>query len=242
MKEYYLFLDESKPNKNFQNFTLGGIAVEKNIYETQLKPLVNTLKINCFGSDQVILHEIDIRKKTGDFVGITKEQQQKFFQNLEELFLNNNFFSVLAVSVNLDDLNNLYKEEDRNDIYYIALQLLMENFAQFLSTNDGIGTIYLETTDAVNNKRLQNLFHLLKATGTLFVKKEALQERLSTINFAIKSENIIGLQLADFIPNSLARKALSKGQKPYSILGGIESKLYDGKVEMKERFGFKIIK
>lgn len=98
------------------------------------------------------------------------------------MFSDNDFFFVLAVSVNLDDLDNLYREDDRNDIYYIALQLLMENFAQFLSANDGIGTIYLETTDAVNNKRLQNLFHLLKATGTLFVKKEVLQERLSTIN------------------------------------------------------------
>ena len=44
MKEYFLFLDESKPNTNFKNFTLGGIAIEKDMYETQLKPLVNTLK------------------------------------------------------------------------------------------------------------------------------------------------------------------------------------------------------
>ena len=29
MKEYFLFLDESKPNTNFKNFTLGGIAIEK---------------------------------------------------------------------------------------------------------------------------------------------------------------------------------------------------------------------
>ena len=145
------------------------------------------------------------------------------------------------MSVNIEDLDRLYDCNDRNDIYYIALQLLMENFVHFLSVNEGIGTIYLETTDAVNNKRLQNLFHLLKATGTLFIKKEVLQTRLSTINFAIKSDNIIGLQLADFIPNSLARKALSKGQKPYSIYNEIESKLYDGKIGMKDRFGFKII-
>ena len=55
MKEYYLFLDESKPNTNFQNFTLGGIAIEKEVYENQLKPLVNALKKECFGDDQVIL-------------------------------------------------------------------------------------------------------------------------------------------------------------------------------------------
>ncbi len=242
MKEYFLFLDESKPNSNFPNFTLGGIAIKKEIYETQLKPLVNTLKKECFGSDQVILHEIDIRNKTGSFCGITKDQQEKFFMALGELFSENDFLSVLAVSVNIDDLDELYKEDIRSDIYYIALQLLMENFVQFLSANDGIGTVYLETTDAVSNQRLQNLFHLLKATGTLFIKKEALQKRLSTINFAMKADNIIGLQLADFIPNSLARRALFKKQKPFSILGEIDARLYDGNVGMKDRFGFKIIK
>lgn len=47
MKEYFLFLDESKPNTNFQNFTLGGIAIEKETYELKLKPLVNGLKEQC---------------------------------------------------------------------------------------------------------------------------------------------------------------------------------------------------
>lgn len=242
MNEYILFLDESKPNTNFQNFTLGGIVIEKGVYETQLKPLVDKMKIECFGSSQVILHEIEIRKKIGVFSGITKECQELFFENLRKLFIEHDLFSVLAVSINIDDLDKLYKQDDRNEIYYIALQLLMENYTQFLSANDGIGTVYLETTDVVSNTKLQNLFHLLKATGTLFIKKETLQARLSTINFAIKSENIAGLQLADFVPNPLARQALLKKQKPFSILDGISAKLYDGGVSMKDRFGFKIIR
>lgn len=242
MKEYYLFLDESKPNTNFPNFTLGGVAIEREKYEIEIKPIINSLKIECFGSDQVILHEIEIRKKQGDFSNITKVQQEKFFSGLNKLFLESDSLSVLAVSMNLADLDKLYKVDDRNDIYYISLQLLMENFVQFLSAHDGVGTVYLETTDAVNNAKLQNLFHLLKATGTLFVKKEILQTRLFTINFAIKSENVIGLQLADFVPNTLARHALSKKQKPFSIFEGLRAKLYDGNVGMSERFGFKIIK
>lgn len=242
MKEYILFLDESKPNTNFQNFTLGGVIIEKEIYETQVRSAVDIIKRDCFSDTGVILHEIDIRKKKGSFNGITREQQKKFFSMLNDLFINNDFLSVMAVSVNISDINKLYAGDDRNDIYYIALQLLMENFAHFLSNNDGVGTVYLEATDPVNNQRLQNLFYMLKATGTLFVKKEALQTRLSTINFGIKSENIIGLQLADFIPNSLARKALGVEQKPFSVINGIEKRLYDGRVDMKERFGFKIIK
>lgn len=242
MKEFYLFLDESKPNTNFENFTLGGVAIEKTAYEKKIKPAINEIKRDCFGNEDVILHEIDIRKRQGDFVGISKEQQKEFFDKINELFVDCKEISVLAVSVNLSDLDKLYKEEDRNDIYYIALQLLMENFTQFLSAQEGVGNVYLETTDAANNAKLQNLFHLLKATGTLFVKKEILQARLYTINFAIKSENIIGLQLADFVPNPLARQALGKKQKPYSVLDGLKTRLYDGNVGMSERFGFKIIK
>lgn len=242
MKEYILFLDESKPNTNFQNFTLGGVAIETDIYETQVRPSVDAIKKECFSDTGVILHEIDIRRKKGSFNEMTREQQEKFFSMLNNLFIDNDFLSVMAVSVNISDIEKLYADDDRNDIYYIALQLLMENFAHFLSVNDGIGTIYLEATDPANNQKLQNLFYMLKATGTLFVKKEVLQKRLSTINFGIKSENIIGLQLADFIANPLARKALGKKQKPDSVIDGIEKRLYDGRVNMKERFGFKIIK
>ena len=242
MKEYLLFLDESKPNDNFRNFTLGGIAIEKQLYETKLIPLVNKLKIDCFGDDKIILHEIDIRTKSGSFKNITVQQQKNFFKQLGELFETEGLLSVLAVSINIDDLDKLYPKDERNDIYYIALQLLMENFSHFLTTNNGVGSLYLETTDRENNKNLQNLFHLLVATGTLFLKKETLQERFSTINFGIKSDNIIGLQIADFIPNPLARQTLTKRQKIFSVINEINKVLYDGNINMKERFGCKIIR
>lgn len=240
MKEYYLFLDESKPNTNFRNFTLGGVVVEKSIYENNVRPETVKLKKECFGDENIILHEIDIRKKQGEYKGITKEEQEIFFSKLDKLFENNEI-EVLAVSINLDDLDMLYGINERNDIYYIALQLLMENYVHFLISNEGKGQLYLESTDAVNNSKLQNLFHMLKATGTLFMKKEVLQDRLGAISFPIKSDNIIGLQLADFIPNVLARKALGKEQKNFSIYKGIENKLYDGKINRKDKFGFKII-
>ena len=239
MKEYYLFLDESKPNTNFRNFTLGGVVIEKDIYETRIRPETVKLKKECFGNENIILHEIDIRKKQGQYKGITKEQQEMFFLKLGEL-INNNEIEILAVSINIDDLDTLYSINERNDIYYIALQLLMENYVHFLISNEGKGQLYLESTDAVNNAKLQNLFHMLKATGTLFMKKEVLQDRLGAISFPIKSDNIIGLQLADFIPNVLARKALGKEQKNFSIYNGIENKLYDGKIDRKDKFGFKI--
>ena len=89
MKEYYLFLDESKPNTNFRNFTLAGVVVEKSIYENNIRPEIVKLKKECFGNENVILHEIEIRNKRGSYKGITKEQQETFFTNLNILFENN---------------------------------------------------------------------------------------------------------------------------------------------------------
>lgn len=242
MKEYILFLDESKPNSNFQNFTLGGVAIEKNNYEQIVKPFIKKLKIDIFENPDVILHEIEIRTKKGSFENISIDQQKNFFEKLNGLFLESDFIHVFAVSANIDEINKLYKLKDRNDIYYITLQLLMENFAHFLSSNNGVGTIFLESTDNVNNAKLQNLFYQLKATGTLFYKREMLQEHLSTINFCLKTDNVIGLQLADFIPNVIARLVLGKKQKNFSILEGITARLYDGQVQIPERFGCKVIK
>ena len=185
MKEYYLFLDESKPNTNFRNFTLGGVVIEKNVYENIIRLEVVKLKKECFGDENIILHEIDIRKKQGSYKAITKDNQEMFFTELEKLFKENEI-KILAVSINLDELDKLYDADERNDIYYIALQLLMENYVHFLITNEGKGQLYLESTDAVNNSKLQNLFHMLKATGTLFMKREVLQDRLGAISFPIK--------------------------------------------------------
>ncbi len=80
MNEYYLFLDESKPNTNFKNFTLAGYAISKEEYENKLKPELLSIKKECFGNEQIILHEIDIRKAKGEFAGRTKEQYKLFFR------------------------------------------------------------------------------------------------------------------------------------------------------------------
>jgi len=240
MEEFYLFLDESKPNSNFNNFTLGGVAIEKSIYESVIKPEINKIKNAYFGSDDVILHEIDIRNKKGDFSNLTHDVEIQFFEAMRNLF-QKKVFTALAVTINIHELEKLYIEKARNDIYYIALQLLLENYAHFLVSNNGFGSIYLESTDPMSDRKLQNLYYTLMATGTLFFKKEFLQERLTTINFNFKKDNLIGLQIADFIPNALARNALNKKQKPNSLYFEIRDILYDGMIGKRNRFGCKEI-
>lgn len=64
-------------------------------------------------------------------------------------------------------------------------------------------------------------------------------KNLSILSFPLKSDNNLGVQLADFIPVSFVRKLI--GSKDYCVLYKLfESKLYRGYGgNMGERFGFK---
>ena len=65
------------------------------------------------------------------------------------------------------------------------------------------------------------------------------------MSLKIKKENIIGLQVADFIPNALGRHILEKtynNKKQRNVYYPfIEEKLYDGNVGNIDRFGIKKI-
>ena len=102
MKEYILFLDESSPNTAFRNFTLAGFAIEKTYYENIFVTKVDTIKNDIFGNSLIVLHEIDIRKKSGNFIGITYNQEEELFRKLALLF-DDEKLTVFGVTINCDD-------------------------------------------------------------------------------------------------------------------------------------------
>ena len=59
------------------------------------------------------------------------------------------------------------------------------------------------------------------------------------IDFVNKSENCVGLQIADFVPLSFARDHGGKEQGNPNIFGTLKYHRYDGGIGMKDRFGIK---
>lgn len=59
--------------------------------------------------------------------------------------------------------------------------------------------------------------------------------------FMEKDANITGLQIADFIPNTLGRVECDKDSKSEENYKSVHDKLYDGNRKMIEKFGLKII-
>lgn len=235
MKETYtLYLDETSPNTSFPAFTLSGVIIKDTDY-SDVKNKVEELKNRHFGSTTPILHEIDIRKQVKEFSTLTTLQVERFLLDFRDVF--DEKLTVIGVTIKMNEISSLYDESDRNDMYLIALQVILENYCHFLIQHQSIGKIIVESTDDKHDQRLRVLFYRLLYTGTLFYTNKILQDHLQGIDFKKKKDNIIGLQIADFVPNPLARNALGLSQKSWSLFSAIEIRIYNN----SNRFGHKII-
>lgn len=66
-KEYYLFLDETKPNAHGSYFALGGYTIQKEEYENILKPNLEKIKTDLMPDPKLPLHLYDMRKNINGF-------------------------------------------------------------------------------------------------------------------------------------------------------------------------------
>jgi len=242
MNTYYLFLDESKPNgSNINHLCLAGVIIEKITYEKQIIPHINSIKNLIFNTTEIVLHETEIRAAKHPYTAMRVEKNRNdFWSGINDIFSSYNITTVGA-SINIDNYKKIYNNQYLNDEYFIVLQMVLESFVHFLQLNNAVGSVYIESRNPKDDIQIKNLYHKIIANGTLYFNPNAYQDKLLNINFLIKADNNVGLQLADFIPSSLNRSCNSLKQKQPSIFKLIEKNLYDGGCDMKNRFGFKIM-
>lgn len=143
-----------------------------------------------------------------------------------------------------EELQLMHLSQELNDELSICMNIIIENYYHFLCAVDGIGTICYESMPENQNAKIQKRYQIIRNTGTMFYPAKAINKRVKGIEFKNKLDNIIGLQVADFIPNAIGRHILNKAYNNkqrnvyYPI---IENKLYDGSIGKIERFGIKKI-
>ncbi len=241
MAIYYLFLDELKPNNYYRHFCLGGCIVEEMVYKNNVIPYINKLKFDVFGNTTIILHENEISGKNGEYNSLKDPAKNELLWNgLKDLFTKD-WLTTMCVSLDCTSYKSTYKSKSKidNSEYYIAMQIILENYLHFLETNNGYGAVYIESRGIVDDQHLEDQYNLVKSNGTLFFDKKIYQERLKTISFTMKADNNIGVQIADFIPNPIARHLKDGKQKTMNLYTEIFGRLYDGKMNLVDRFGHK---
>lgn len=233
-----MFLDETKPNAHGNYFALGGYAIEKEDYENILKPNLQKIKTDLMPNPELPLHLYDMRKNINGFEFLSDlNVRNSLFSRIKNL-IKSLQINVFVASIDTEKYKNMYHNKI-NDIYDIALQTILENFVHFLVENNAIGSFFIESRNQAENKYLQICYYRLLTGGTLYIDSYTIMNKLSILSFPLKSDNNLGVQLADFIPVSFVRNLI--GAKDYCGLYKLfESKLYKGYGgNMEDRFGFK---
>lgn len=243
MKKYYLFLDESKPNgSNLKHLCLGGVIIEEDTYKKIIIKEINSMKNSVFGNTQVILHESELRAAKDEYTEMRKEKKRTFFwRELNRIFTNFNI-TTIGAAIEVDKYRAMYDARSLNDEYFIVLQTVLENFIHFLQKNNALGSVFIESRNHKEDTDIRNIYYKIMANGTLYLNANSFQDKLlNNLNFVIKEDNNIGVQLADFVPGTLNRKCNGLNPKIPSISEAIEANLYKGNCNDIERFGFKIM-
>lgn len=265
MDTYTLYLDESEiPIKNSKQedeniyFAIGGVILPDDYHDNHFSQALSEIKRKIWCEDKYqsvydtfVLHEMDITAAHHKHFSALKNKYNRVFAkyskyNLlyEELsnLVNNSDITVLCAFVNQNELNRIYPMNSINDRLSILMQIIIENYYHFLVTHNAKGKICYEYIDSGQNKIVQKRYDNIRQTGTMFYSAKSINKSVIGFCFKKKSENIAGLQLADFVPNTLTRFKCNKTNNSDVTFKSIYAKLYDGNgLNMCHKFGLKEI-
>ena len=255
MGNYILYLDESETQNSDvkKYFCFAGVAVQSEFHDNELTEQLSKSKKRIWSQDddynEHILHELEINEAHDKhFSGIEtynkmfciEKNYKKVYQEMAYI-LSKKQITTMGVSMCVDTINDFYNEDIVNNKFTICMQLIIENFCHFLITNNAKGSICYEELQTKQNGSIMKKFNQIYNTGTMFYPPAIIQKYITKLEFKNKKDNITGLQIADFIPNDLARMhagMVPKFKKTHDI---IKKSLYDGKLSRKDRFGCKKI-
>lgn len=257
MNHYTLYLDESHTHNKGkkEHFCIAGIIVENDYHNTILTEELNLLKDRIWSDvpnpRTIILHEKDLReelnghskRKRSTLAEYQRFQDEKAAGKLYaclDKILNHQDISVIGASIDIDQLNRYYPSKTLPSREFICLQIILENFCHFLANkNNAMGHVVYEYIGDKEKELMRNRFYQIKAMGTIFVAPTTIQSLIQGITFPKKSDNIAGLQIADFIPGDLVRLHAKKTSKKCSITKAIRKCRYKGIDNKPEKFGVK---
>lgn len=234
MKNYYLFLDEcgdqnlSNFNPDFPVFTLCGIIISEDDYLV-MEQKVKSLKQQFWPGKKIILHSRDIRKcQKGFEILFDLKVKQVFYEEINDIMKTCNY-TIVACSILKEPYIRRYGK--LSDVYSLSLSFVLERTVFLLDSirsnqsEDIALHVIAEKRGHKEDNALLDYYNELLDRGTYFLTDKRIKTYFKTFQFKAKSENIVGLQVADLAAYPLTRYVLDKDavNLSYDI---IERKLY----------------
>jgi hypothetical protein len=206
---FRLFVDEvghgsmrfsDHPNERYLSLTgiIMRIANEAGKFADDL----HKVKIDIFGSRNVILHRTDITRKEPPFDCLKDTARCAEFDEAILKLLRDSSYRVITVVIDKKEHKNRYRTWQAYPYHY-CLMALMERYVMLLQRAGSCGDVMAESRGENDNRKLQDSYARLYSKGTEWVGYKLFQQSLSTKELKIKDKkaNIPGLQLADLIAN-----------------------------------------
>ncbi len=207
--KYYLFIDEcgdhnlAKYDPGFPVFTLCGILVSR-LNLNALNKAFEDLKEDIFGTKDVVIHSVDIRKWRGPFSILADEALRvRFFEGIEKILSQHEAYVIVSCTILKEQLNKFCVRGEEDDVYGLSLSYLIERSIFCVDNNDNEGSpeisVVVERRGKKEDNKLLDYYNGLRNRGTKWVEAYRLRSRVRDFGFKNKRDNIIGLQIADLI-------------------------------------------
>lgn len=259
MDEYTLYLDESytyEHNGKNPAFAIGGFIIknsDSNDINNRIDSLKKTIWADLSNPTSIILHEMDLKNALNTRIALSKIKPEyirfrsnsilanRVYTEISKIVKKSNIYTIGCVVKNNDYYSNFPKGIG-NEISLVCMQIILENYTHFLFKNNAIGKIIYESRDAMDKTMLMR-FYQVSSIGTMYVRPDAIQQKIIQFCFIHKTENLQCLQLADFLVNQMARKKSGKiiYNNVKNLTNNILSKSYDGTTGNVDRYGIKTI-
>lgn len=237
--DYIVYVDESGDHSltsidpGYPIFVLSFCIFLKSVYVETVTPRLRNLKFATFGHDMVILHEHEIRKKTGAFAKLSKEPREFFMSKLTDIMKDSDF-TLLAVLIDKRKLKSRYVNPAHP--YHLAMEFGLERLYRFVKEKkqeNNLTYLVCESRGAKEDKQLELEFRRI-CDGENYFRKP-LPFDIVIVDKKVNSE---GLQLADLTARPIGLSVLRPEQQNRA-LEILEGKYYKDGYGRKEGFGLK---
>ena len=261
MDYYTLYLDESETHRynkttsknETPHFCVAGVIIADNTIasvEQSIDSLKRAIWPDLATPHAVVLHQMLIHNAQKGRLDVTRypeyvrfssnNQVKAFYRELQKVFVQNPM-TIIGSCISENSMRDYYGVSGKNkvDRSLIAMQLILENYCHFLCSQNAKGRILYEALDVTSNESLRDKYYHMKLMGSMYMPQNTASKYLLGLDFANKSENNPGLQIADFVPNGFARDCMGSAQTKFNIFRTLKYLRYDGGQGLPERFGVK---
>jgi len=139
------------------------------------------LKVDIFGSKEVVIHSVDIRKWRGSFSVLADEKlREKFFSGIERILSQTKAYVIVSCTILKEQLSKFCVRGEENDVYGLSLSYLIERsiFCVDDSEKNYIPeiSVVVERRGKKEDNKLLNYYNGLRNRGTKWVAARAFVE------------------------------------------------------------------